>query len=117
MNDTIGFNFEKSVTWTTEKDIQLKLGVVIPKGSSILVTWDWEGSGRHYSRCAIQTLVDKKTYIIRSTTLACALGLEVPSFDSIATDEDITSVLGEVVEPDGVDHYGSPSWLLAYGLI
>lgn len=27
------------------------------------------------------------------------------------------SLMGETVEPDGIDEFGSPSWLLALGLI
>lgn len=51
---------------------------------------------------------------------ARALGLKEPSYaelESWVSDSLACSVLGHEVEPDGFDKDGSPSWLLALGLI
>jgi hypothetical protein len=45
---------------------------------------------------------------------------ERPDMDTLEewmSDGGCESVMGEWVEPDGHDCYGSPSWLLAYGMI
>lgn len=57
---------------------------------------------------------------VRATAAARALGIPEPDDDTIdrwCTDSIVESVMGEPIEPDGIDHHGSPSWLLALGLI
>lgn len=54
--------------------------------------------------------------------LSAARGLEIeqPDLDQLSEwvhDGICDSILGERVEPDGIDEHGSPSWLLAMGMI
>jgi hypothetical protein len=51
-------------------------------------------------------------------TRRCTLVYDAPEFDELSADDSVSqSVLGETVEPDGFDSDGSPSWLVALGLI
>lgn len=94
---------------TTENPIKLKDGSTIPAGVPLV----WHGLG------AVVEWHGRKTKI---STLGAARALDI----SIPSDEDLDhwvcdsvceSIMGEMVEPDGHDEHGSPSWLLALGLI
>lgn len=57
---------------------------------------------------------------VSAMTAARALGKESPDASQLAEwacDGVAESILGERVEPDGIDEHGSPSWLLAMGLL
>jgi alpha-amylase/alpha-mannosidase (GH57 family) len=57
---------------------------------------------------------------ISALSAAKGLGKEIPDTDQLTEwvhDSMCESILGENVEPDGIDEHGSPSWLLAMGMI
>jgi hypothetical protein len=97
----------------TIKPIKLKDGSEIPTGAQIswskgqaAVTWSQDGEVR--------------TGRISALRAADVLGIEKPSDAQVSKwviDSVCESILGAEVEPDGFDPQGSPSWLLAMGLI
>jgi hypothetical protein len=95
------------------KNRQTGLVTEVPAGA--IVTWKdgnatitWTADG------------ESQTRRISATTAARGLGLEAPSLEQLqewVSDGIAESILGERVEPDGVDEHGSPSWISALGLI
>lgn len=89
--------------------LTLKSGAEIPAGC--LVTWKDGRATLH---------APDRDVRISARGAARALGIEEPelatlefwSYDGIAE-----SILGERIEADGIDDHGSPSWLLAFGVI
>lgn len=87
---------------------------VYPAGSRVLVEF-----GR------IASELDRNSWRMRITlpdgeiclTRRCSFVYVVPEIDELDDDGIAQSVLGESVEPDGFDCDGSPSWLMALGLI
>jgi hypothetical protein len=99
----------------TIKEIKLKDGTVFPVGTECEISFVGNGS----------PLATIKTSS-RDFKVSCAnlpkyfKGFKVPSMASLERYSDdgvCPSVLGKRVEPDGWDDEGSPSWLLALGLI
>ncbi len=92
----------------TEKQIKLKDGSTLPKGLPVTFLPDTP------SRCLVHG--DRaEPYRVRVSS-----AFKVPSMkklEEMSMDSICESVLGENVEPDGFDSKGSPSWLLALGLI
>lgn len=83
---------------------------IVPRGSPI-----WFRDGKPFLK-----LPDGAEGKISCRAAAKALGLERPTTEQITdwvTDSVCESMLGYTVEPDGIDEEGSPSWLLALGLI
>jgi hypothetical protein len=98
-------------TMLTKRPITLRVAGEIPPGTPI----HWrDGYG-------VLTLPGNHEGVrVRATTAARALGIPEPDDDTIdrwCTDSIVESVMGEPIEPDGIDAHGSPSWLLALGLI
>ena len=95
----------------TKHPIKLKApNKPIPKGA--VISWR---DGRAY----VHTNEGEKKRI-SALGAAKALGIKVPSMKALerwAYDSVVDSVMGERVEPDGIDHYGSPSWLMALGML
>lgn len=92
----------------TQKDIKLKDGSTLPKGLPVTFIQDIP------SRCLVQG-ERPEPYRVRISSAfktPSMASLEKWSMDSICK-----SVAGKRVEPDGWDDVGSPSWLLALGLI
>ncbi len=98
-----------NATIKTFRDIPLKSGEVIPKGSQITFigrfpktdrtgVFNWNG----------RELRMRYTNVFKAPTMR---SLERWTYDGIAE-----SVLGNRVEPDGWDSYGAPSWLLVAGM-
>jgi hypothetical protein len=93
----------------THKSIPLKDGTEIPAGTEV----------RWMREIAILT-VGKREVKIPAATAAKAMGIAFPTIEQLeywVSDGSCESILGENVEPDGIDEHGSPSWLLAFGLI
>jgi hypothetical protein len=93
---------------TTKKEIRLKTGETLPKG--LPVSFD-------KAQPSVCTVTDSNQIPHRvrvsSAFKSPSMGrLEKASFDGVCP-----SIAGERVEPDGWDCYGSPSWLLALGMI
>lgn len=91
----------------TQKEIKLKIGITLPKGLNV------EFKPDSPSRCFVFHEGNKYQVRISSAFKAPSMGkLEKMSDDGICC-----SIAGNNVEPDGWDSEGSPSWLLALGLI
>lgn len=92
----------------TQKEIKLKDGGILPKG--LPVTFNEEKPWI----CLVQA-ERPEPYRIRVKS-----AFKMPSIRSLeeaAMDGVCDSIAGEQVEPDGWDSHGSPSWLLALGMI
>ncbi len=91
----------------TEKLIKLKTGEILPAGLPVTFQKD------NWSSCLVQG--DRpEPYRIRVSS-----AFNMPSMDELeeaVNDGVCPSVAGHSVEPDGWDHEGSPSWLLALGM-
>ena len=91
---------------TTEKAIKLKSGETLPAGLPVL----WlprENSGH-----ALCSVAGRR---VRITSAFHAPDME--ELEEANNDGACPSIAGNSVEPDGFDHEGSPSWLLALGII
>ena len=91
------------------KTINLKDGGTIAKGESLTFVrmGEFQSTG-----VFLHNGVERKmrfTSVLKAPSIKT---MEKWSFDGVAK-----SVLGAKVEPDGVDSLGSPSWLLALGMI
>ncbi len=92
----------------TTKAIKLKTGETLPKG--LPVSFIKESP---YA-CLVHADRDEP-FRVRVTS-----AFKAPSMNELeeaVNDGVCESVAGERVEPDGWDQYGSPSWLLALGMI
>lgn len=92
----------------TQKSIKLKTGEVIPAGLPVTFI---QGEP---SRVLVQG-ERPEPYRVRTTS-----AFKAPSLAKLELwDEEgiCKSVAGHRVEPDGWDHVGTPSWLLALGVI
>lgn len=93
---------------TTQKEIKLKDGSILPKGLPVTFLQD------NPSRCLVRG-ARAEPYRVRVTS-----AFKTPSMAELeesANDGVCPSIAGETVEPDGWDSHGSPSWLLAFGVI
>ncbi len=98
----------------TQKEIKTKSGEILPKGSPVTFRGLDEESTRNSSLCLVQG-IRPEPYKVRITS-----AFKSPSIEQLAewvNDGVCESILGETVEPDGCDEHGSPSWLLALGMI
>lgn len=86
----------------------------LPAGMEVSVTWDGIQPSLH------APLVRPEPFKITNKAIAALFGLNFPNLEQVmewSNDGVAESVLGESVEPDGYDKYGSPSWLLTLGVI
>ncbi len=92
----------------TKKQIELKSGEILPKGLPVTFCQDSP------SICLVQgERIEPYKIRVSSAFHAPSIGkLERQSNDGVCD-----SILGKRVEPDGWDEHGSPSWLLALGMI
>jgi len=102
---------------TSRRDIPLKSGTLIPKGTKCTVSWEQNNPS------TMLVLSPGFDHALRLLTRNAANNFEeIESFNREQLAEAISggechSVLGNRVEPDGWDPDGSPSWLLALGVI
>lgn len=91
----------------SSESLELPTGAVITwSAGKATATWAKDG--------------EAQTTRISALSAAKALEIEAPDEEQIKAwvhDSVCESILGERVEPDGVDEHGSPSWLLAMGLL
>ena len=92
----------------TEKSFKLKSGEIVSAG--LPVTFDSSQNTICFVHGAGET-----PYKIRITSAFVPPSME--ELEEQVNDGVCDSILGEQVEPDGTDEYGSPSWLLALGMI
>lgn len=101
---------------TTLRDMKSKTAT-IAKGEKVTVAFDVQsGSGMSSSRFSVKT--DDGRRIVSGDFKA--VGFKVPGLPTLErySDDGIAkSVFGARVEPDGWDANGSPSWLLAIGIM
>jgi hypothetical protein len=93
----------------TKRPIKLRDGTEVLPGCT--VTWE-------AGKATIHT--GEKNLRVSGCAAARALGIQIPTIEDLEEwngDGVCESVLGETVEPDGIDEHGSPSWLLVMGLI
>ena len=104
---------------STIKEIKLKDGTVFPVGTECEISFVGNGSPSAILR--VSSNGEAREFKVSCANLSKYFkGFKVPSMASLErySDEGICkSVLGKTVEPDGWDDEGSPSWLLALGLI
>jgi hypothetical protein len=108
---------ESDKLFTTIREITAKkTGAVIPLGTKVRLVWDGQ-------RAESVMIVAPLTGIRTATTLLHKTVKGVSKEPSLSTLEKwgsngiAKSVLGAKVEPDGWDADGSPSWMLAVGVI
>jgi hypothetical protein len=99
----------------TTRNLKLKNGTTIPAGTVCTVT---------FNRSPVCTVQPEgfNPCRLRCSSLPVYLADDFsrPTLDELGAvidDSVCASVMGEPVEPDGYDQHGSPSWLLALGLI
>ena len=95
----------------------MKDGGVLPVGKKFSIRWEETVNGH---RPRVKACGADCEYKISNGTAIKMLGKKQPSLSSLSRWEsngNCKSLLGETVEPDGTDSYGSPSWLLFLGLI
>ncbi len=100
----------------TLKEIKLKDGTIIPTGTKCRVTFN--GNGSNLVRVYPDGFRDFQTRASHLTVWFSAF--KTPSLSELeewSNDGICESMLGNRVEPDGWDSEGSPSWLLALGMI
>lgn len=102
--------------YKTIKEVAFKSGRVIAKGTEFSVSFFRD---RPWS-CEIHpengdSFKMKVAGLPRLTNEIHSPGME--DLEEWVCDSICESVLGEQVEPDGWDEHGSPSWLLALGMI
>lgn len=100
-------------TVTSTREIKLKSGEILPVGTTGTIHWK-EGV---WTQFCFTTL--EREYVFSNTVLP-KFGFEIPDIEELGEavhDGQCESVFGDTVEPDGWDSEGSPSWLLALGMI
>jgi len=91
----------------TEREIKLKTGATLPKG--LPVTFNKEIP----STCTVYFDREYKVRVCSAFTRPSMEEME----DVVISDAACPSIAGYDVEPDGWDCEGTPSWLLALGMI
>ena len=107
----------KTHSFINKTEIRMKDGSVLPAGKKFSIRWE-ETELRYRPRVKVSGT--EYEYKISNDTAIKMLGKKQPSISSLSRwerDGNCKSLLGEIVEPDGTDSYGSPSWLLHMNLI
>lgn len=107
----------KTHSFINKAEIKLRAGGVVPVGAQIELRW--EETPNRYTKPRVRVNGgEERPFSIPAVTKM--LGKKQPSESTLMkwdNDGYSKSVMGHRVEPDGHDEYGSPSWLLALGLI
>jgi hypothetical protein len=104
---------------TTKRSFTSKKGITINAGERVTVSFDVKrkSTGEPFAQYIRMTTSDGRRVV---TSKFKGAGIRVPSIKTLehwVCDSVCDSVFGNQVEPDGWDHEGSPSWLLALGLV
>ena len=97
-------------------DVTTKSGNTFNNGIEMDLSFPQESDGR----VCIATDSDGRRFRIRISSLKDKFGIRVPSMKTLekwVDDGTCSSIGGKSVEPDGWDSNGTPSWLIALGLI
>lgn len=98
------------------KEIKFKDGTICPIGSNVY----WKPDDKEIYRSSAYIVANGEEKKISHIAAAKALDIPIPDHDQIEEwvyDSVCDSIMGETVEPDGIDEHNSPSWLIALGLI
>jgi hypothetical protein len=107
----------ENYSFINKTEIKMKDGSVLPAGKKFSIRWEETVKG---NRPRVKASGADHEYKISDKTVIRMLGKKEPSLSSLSRwerDGNCKSLLGEIVEPDGTDSYGSPSWLLHMNLI
>lgn len=96
-------------TITLYRDIKLKSGEILKKGTEVNVYPD-----KGYLQGCTFTYLGKE-YVVRWNDVVPMPSSE--QLEAMFNEDEFESVFGCRVEPDGYDRYGGPSWLLVLGMI
>jgi hypothetical protein len=107
---------------TTKRDFTSKKGIIIKAGEIVTVKFDVKGKdGVRDENPFLASYVSLNTTDNRRIAMRLtSSGIKLPSQNKLelwSWDSVCKSVFGTDVEPDGWSYDGSPSWLLALGLI
>lgn len=100
---------KQSIRKTLYKDIPLKSGIVLKKGTVVNV------SSIPDVLTSCNVTIGNDTYRLRYQSV-----FKSPSMNQLEKwtyDDIVKTPAGHKVEPDGYDEYGFPSWLLIVGMI
>jgi hypothetical protein len=98
-----------------KKNVRAKNGTEIEAGTTVELEFPKEHHGM-----IVRMSAEGKTVAIRTVRMNKYFGTRLPSMKQLEKwtfDSVCKSVGGKTVEPDGWDCNGTPSWLLAMGLI
>jgi hypothetical protein len=103
-----------------QSTLRTKGGIELKQGTLVSLTFECDDNG--HKRVDIIRAVSESGEAVNVPIRhwEMAFGIKRPSLKTLTkyTEEGISrSVFGKRVEPDGFDDEGSPSWLLAEGLI
>lgn len=101
-----------------KRDIKLKSGKVIKKDTRCAVL-DFLGGG-NVIKFRVDGIAKPVLFLTRNAHINMTKFTEMPSqkaLSRMATASSVKTVSGYYTEPDGHGPDGSPSWLLAFGLI
>lgn len=116
-----GQRLEEAKRHTTKQDITSKKGASIPQGTEVTLSWK-SSSGAEQPQLTRITDGSGNTVAVRTANLekyitGISKAPSIKTLEKWSDDGMSKSVLGAKVEPDGWDAAGSPSWMLAMGLI
>jgi hypothetical protein len=107
----------KTHSFTNKAEIKLRAGGVVPIGAQIELRWT--ETPLRYTKPRVRVNGGEERPFSISGVIKM-MGKKQPSESTLMkwdNDGYSKSVMGQRVEPDGHDEYGSPSWLLVMGLI
>jgi hypothetical protein len=111
---------EASMRGKLLRDVKLKSGVTIPKGTPVEVKWLPEHDKGYYFAQIVPEGFDPYKTAIR-TLFTVVSGFPKPptmsTLDNWVRNAKAKTPSGQSTEPDGWGNDGSPSWLLVMGLI
>jgi hypothetical protein len=102
------------------KDVTLKSGVIIPKDTPVSIKWLLPEENGHAVAQVLPAGFDPYKTRISSLYLSVSGFSKQPSYTTMykwMNGGIAKSVTGQRVEPDGFGPDGSPSWMLAAGVI
>jgi len=115
-----GVSHHLTFTTTTLKDVKSKKGFEIKSGEDVVLEWTpkdyrvtyiYKISGGNENKIAV--LTQNLYKYVRGVSKPPSLS----ALERMVNSGRSKSVVGKTVEPDGVDPYGSPSWLMVMGYI
>jgi hypothetical protein len=107
----------KNYSFINKTEIKMKDGSVLAEGKKFSIRWEETSIGH---RPRVKAYGSESEFKISNGTAIKMLGKKQPSISSLSrwdSNGNCKSIMGETVEPDGIDSYGSPSWLIVKGLI